>query len=280
MEKNLRQRILTCVVGVPAVVVGIFCFQDYNFIVFSAAIMVFAVLGTLEMSRMLFNGKIVLTAVIAPLLTLLQYLQGVLDWPLETLDLTFILLLLITFSTEIKVGETDDFEGSIPRAAKKCLLIIYPNYLLTFMLRMLALPETTAYTIITFMLVVFSNDIFAYVFGRLFGKNNKGIFKVSPKKSIAGFIGGLLCCIGMCVLMFTLCEKHLPNLTIFHQIILGFAMSLSANIGDLLESAFKRSAHVKDSGNLIPGRGGILDSMDSLISSAPIFFILIALLAK
>lgn len=280
MEKNLRQRIFTCIVGVPAVVAGIFCFQDYNFIVFSALIMVFAVLGTLEMSKMLFDGKVGLIAYLAPLLTVLQYLQGVLDWPSETLDLTFILLILITFSTEIKLGETDNFQGSLLRAAKKCLLIIYPNYLLTFMLRMLALPETTAYTIITFMLVVFSNDIFAYVYGRLFGKNNKGIFKVSPKKSVAGFIGGMLCCIGMCILMFSICEKHLPKLSLFSQIILGFTMSITANIGDLLESAFKRSANIKDSGNLIPGRGGILDSMDSLISSAPIFFILITLLAR
>ncbi len=279
MTQNLKQRILTCIVGVPAVVAGIFCFQDYNFILFSLVIIAFAFLGTFEMSRMLF-GKIVAIAFLAPLLTVIQYLQGVLSWPDETLDLIFILLLLIVFSAEIKVGEKDNFKDSLLRASKNCILIFYPNYLLTFMLRMLALPGTTAYTIITFMLVVFSNDIFAYVFGMLFGKNNKGIFKVSPKKSIAGFIGGLACCTGMCVLMFTLCSEHLPNLTLLHQIILGITMSFAANIGDLTESAFKRSANVKDSGNLIPGRGGILDSMDSLIASAPIFFILIALLEK
>ena len=278
MEKNLRQRILTCVVGVPAVVLGIFCFQNYNFIVFSAVIIVFAFLGTHEMSKLLFEGKVAAITYLAPFLTVIQYLQGVLDWPSDTLDLIFILLLLFVFSTEIKLGEKDDFKGSLIRASKKCLLIFYPNYLLTFMLRMLALPETTAYTIITFMLVVFSNDIFAYVFGRLFGKNNKGIFKVSPKKSVAGFIGGLICCVGMTVLMFSLCPEHLPKLNLLCQIILGIAMSITANIGDLTESAFKRSAGVKDSGNLIPGRGGILDSMDSLIASAPIFFILITML--
>ncbi len=280
MTQNLRQRILTCVVGVPAVVVGIFCFQDYNFIVFSLAIMVFAFLGTFEMSKLLFEGKVLPIAYMAPLLTVIQYLQGILDWPSETFDLVFVLLLLVVFASEIITGETDNFKESLPRAAKSCLLIVYPNYLLTFMLRILALPETTAYTIITFMLVVFSNDIFAYVFGMLFGRNNKGILKVSPKKSIAGFIGGLVCCVGMCVLMFTLGKDHLPKLSVFHQIVLGIAMSISANIGDLMESAFKRSANVKDSGNLIPGRGGILDSIDSLIASVPIYLILITLLAQ
>lgn len=280
MTKNLKQRILTCVVGVPAVVAGIFCFQDYNFIIFSLLIIAFAFLGTYEMSKMLFDGKIAAIAYLAPFLTVIQYLQGVLSWPDDTLDLIFILLLLFVFSTEIKLGEKDNFKESLTRASKKCLLIFYPNYLLTFMLRMLALPGTTAYTIITFMLVVFSNDIFAYVFGMLFGKNNKGIFKVSPKKSVAGFIGGLVCCVGMTVLMFTLVSGHLPNLSLFEQILLGIAMSITANIGDLTESAFKRSANVKDSGNLIPGRGGVMDSMDSLIASAPIFFILITMLAE
>ncbi len=280
MTKNLKQRILTCVVGVPAVVAGIFCFQDYNFIIFSLLIIAFAFLGTYEMSKMLFDGKVVAISYLAPFLTVIQYLQGVLSWPDDTLDLIFILLLLFVFSTEIKLGEKDNFKESLTRASKKCLLIFYPNYLLTFMLRMLALPGTTAYTIITFMLVVFSNDIFAYVFGMLFGKNNKGIFKVSPKKSVAGFIGGLVCCVGMTVLMFTLVSDHLPNLSLFEQILLGIAMSITANIGDLTESAFKRSANVKDSGNLIPGRGGVMDSMDSLIASAPIFFILITMLAE
>ena len=280
MTQNLKQRILTCVVGVPAVVAGIFCFQDYNFIIFSLLIIAFAFLGTYEMSKMLFDGKVGAITYLAPFLTVIQYLQGILAWPDDTLDLIFILLLLFVFSVEIKLGEKDNFKESLLRASKNCLLIFYPNYLLTFMLRMLALPETTAYTIITFMLMVFSNDIFAYVFGMLFGKNNKGIFKVSPKKSVAGFIGGLFCCIGIGILMFSLCTEHLPNLTLFHQILLGIAMSFTANVGDLTESAFKRSANVKDSGNLIPGRGGVLDSMDSLIASAPIFFILITMLAK
>lgn len=276
MEKNLRLRILTCVVGIPIVVGGIFLFQDYNFIFFSILAIVFSLLGSLEMSRMLFKGKTIPLAFIAPTLPLLQYLQGIYQWPEEIMDLLFMLLLLTAFSLEIVAGAKDDFKESLARAAKSCLLVIYPSYFITFILRILALNNVTAYSIVTFLVLVFSNDIFAYVFGKLFGKNNKGILKASPKKSVAGFVGGFLSCIGMSIAMFALFSWELPAFGIVGQVILGAAMSISANIGDLIESVFKRSAGVKDSGNIIPGRGGVLDSMDSLISSAPIFFIILS----
>lgn len=276
MERNLRLRILTCVVGIPIVVGGIFLFQDYNFIFFSILAIVFSLLGSLEMSRMLFKGKTIPLAFIAPTLPLLQYLQGIYQWPEEIMDLLFMLLLLTAFSLEIVAGAKDDFKESLARAAKSCLLVIYPSYFITFILRILAMDNVTAYSIATFLVLVFSNDIFAYVFGRLFGKNNKGILKASPKKSVAGFVGGFLSCIGMSIAMFALFSWELPAFGIVGQVILGAAMSISANIGDLIESVFKRSAGVKDSGNIIPGRGGVLDSMDSLISSAPIFFIILS----
>ena len=276
MERNLRLRILTCVVGIPIVVGGIFLFQDYNFIFFSILAIVFSLLGSLEMSRMLFKGKTIPLAFIAPTLPLLQYIQGIYQWPEEIMDLLFMLLLLTAFSLEIVAGAKDDFKESLARAAKSCLLVIYPSYFITFILRILAMNNVTAYSIVTFLVLVFSNDIFAYVFGRLFGKNNKGILKASPKKSVAGFVGGLLSCIGMSIAMFALFSWELPAFGIVGQVILGAAMSISANIGDLIESVFKRSAGVKDSGNIIPGRGGVLDSMDSLISSAPIFFIILS----
>lgn len=274
MEKNLRLRILTCIVGIPVVVGGIFLFQDYNFIFFSILAIAFALLGSIEMSRMLFKGKTIPLAVIAPALPLLQYLQGIQQWPEEIMDLFFMILLLAVFSVEIIAGAKDDFMDSLPRAAKSCLLVIYPSYFITFIIRILSLDGITAYSIVTFMILVFSNDIFAYVFGRLFGRNNKGILKASPKKSIAGFVGGFLSSIGMSLALFALLGDNLPSFGIAWQILLGAAMSISANIGDLIESVFKRSAGVKDSGNIIPGRGGVLDSMDSLISAAPIFFIL------
>jgi len=60
-------------------------------------------------------------------------------------------------------------------------------------------------------------------------------------------------------------------------LLLGFFTSVSANIGDLIESAYKRAAKVKDSGNIIPGRGGLLDSIDSMLASAPVYWLLLTL---
>lgn len=277
MKKNLKLRILTCVIGIPAVVGGIFLFQDYNFIFFSIVAIVFAFLGSVEMSKLLFNGKIELLAIIAPTLPLLQYLQGLYNWPEEIMDLLFMIMLLTAFALEIIKGEKDDFRNSIERASKSCLLVIYPSYFITFLIRILSLNGVTAYTIVTFIILVFSNDIFAYIFGMLFGRGNNGILKASPKKSLAGFIGGFLSTIGISIALFAIFENHLPSFSIVKQIILGAAMSISANIGDLIESVFKRSAGVKDSGHVIPGRGGALDSIDSLISGAPIFFIIFSI---
>ena len=78
--------------------------------------------------------------------------------------------------------------------------------------------------------------------------------------------------------MLFLKKNHLPEINLAYQIFLGAAISITANIGDLIESVFKRSAGVKDSGNIFPGRGGALDSMDSLISSAPVFFIIFSMI--
>jgi len=126
-------------------------------------------------------------------------------------------------------------------------------------------------------LLIFGNDIFAFIFGMSFGRANKGFVKVSPNKSIAGFVGGTATTILLSVLFCFFVPGIKEQVSLIQAIILGLATSTAANIGDLIESAFKRSAHMKDSGNLIPGRGGLLDSIDSMLASAPVFWILLSL---
>jgi len=127
-------------------------------------------------------------------------------------------------------------------------------------------PELIAF----FYLTIWTNNSFAYVFGKRFGKK-KLIPKISPKKSWEGFSYGTL---------FTLFLTYVMNkqFSLFENsklLILVFSICILATFGDLVESYFKRIAEVKDSGSLIPGHGGFYDRMDSVIFTAPFYFILL-----
>lgn len=279
MEKNLRDRLITVFLGVPVVLGMIFFVPQYNFIAFSIFLLAMTFIGNLEMSKMLF-GKVTLIGYLAFILPLVQYLQGIVGFSSQIPDLVYVALLLLSFMIEIKAGEKDEFKLSLERAGKNALLITYPGYMASFFLKLLAIEGITSYAVMMFLVLAFGNDIFAYVFGRLFGKNNKGIVKVSPNKSLAGFIGSFFSAIALSFGYYALFKDNLPYISVLYRILLGVGVSISANIGDLIESVFKRSAGVKDSGNLFPGRGGALDSMDSEIASAPLFFLIFKLIME
>ena len=122
------------------------------------------------------------------------------------------------------------------------------------------------YWILLLLSSVILNDTFAYTTGRLFGKHklNKTI---SPNKTWEGSFGGI---IGSLVAAITVKELFLQNIPILHIIIFGIILGVGGQVGDLMESFVKRSFDVKDSGKILPGHGGILDRMDSLMLGAPI----------
>ena len=279
MEKNLRDRIFTVVIGIPAVLALIFFIPQLNYIGFSLLVIAVGAIGSIEMSRLLFSRTVAL-AYIAPVITVVQYLQGVLGFNQQIPDLVFILLILFAFTIEIKAGEADDFKQSLDRSARNALLVLYPGYFLSFIMRLLALEGINNYAIMMYLIMAFGNDVFAYIWGRLFGKNNKGVLKVSPKKSVAGYVGSFITTIALAFGSYALFKEHLPHISVAFRILLGAGISITANVGDLIESVFKRSAGVKDSGNIFPGRGGALDSLDSEIASAPVFFIIFSMILE
>jgi len=178
---------------------------------------------------------------------------------------------------EIIRGSRDDFAHSLTRTAMTLLMVAYPNLLTPYVIYMAAF-EHASFLLMLFFLLVFSNDVFAYVFGMVFGRGTRGIVRASPNKSLAGFIGGTAMAVAVAIGYAAVFSKHLPPSQWWHMVILGILISASSNIGDLFESALKRSADVKDSGTIVPGRGGILDSIDSVIFSAPVFYYLIYIL--
>jgi phosphatidate cytidylyltransferase len=137
--------------------------------------------------------------------------------------------------------------------------------------------------VVTFLLMGFGNDSVAWAAGMLFGKNNRGVVAVSPNKSVAGFVGGLVCSMAIGGLAAGLysgmpeVKAWLPGgnvAGVCAGIVLGLLTGIAGSLGDLAESALKRAAGVKDSGKLIMGRGGVLDSVDSLAFAAPVFYTL------
>lgn len=124
--------------------------------------------------------------------------------------------------------------------------------------------------VLSLVLFIWSNDSFAYLIGKNFGKR-KLFQSVSPKKTIEGFIGGVVFTIITSVVI-SYCSD-LFSLT--EWIILSIITSVLGTIGDLVESKLKRQAGVKDSGNIMPGHGGLLDRLDSLLFVAPFVYLYI-----
>jgi phosphatidate cytidylyltransferase len=126
------------------------------------------------------------------------------------------------------------------------------------------------------IILTWTTDIGAYMFGRLFGKK-KLMPTVSPGKTVEGAVGGLGLAIVICLLYvrFVLMPYAQLGLTIQGAVLFAIVISIAAQTGDLAESLLKREAGVKDSSRIIPGHGGILDRFDSLLFVMPVAFLLL-----
>lgn len=126
--------------------------------------------------------------------------------------------------------------------------------------------------IIAVFALIWTNDSFAYLVGKSIGKH-KLIEKISPNKTIEGFIGGL---VATNIAGYFIAQYYL-ELSVLHWFILANISGMFSVMGDLIESKFKRLAGVKDSANTIPGHGGFLDRLDSLILVAPFVYLFLQL---
>lgn len=129
--------------------------------------------------------------------------------------------------------------------------------------------------ILGLFILIWTNDTFAYLVGKSMGKH-KLFERVSPKKTIEGFLGGVVFAAFAGFLISKLYIQPKPefsNTSILIWTIIALIVSIFGTIGDLIESKFKRIAGIKDSGSIMPGHGGILDRLDSVIFVAPIIFL-------
>ena len=185
--------------------------------------------------------------------------------------LPFVLLATIAaFALIFFVEVFRNKENPTQNIASTIMGVIYvalPMSLMLFIPFMLSPDEWNPWIFLFYLFLVWGNDVFAYLVGISIGRH-KMCPRLSPKKSWEGFFGGVLGSLAMGVLGAYVVEGN-------YLVWLGLALvvSLSSVVGDLVESMFKRDAGVKDSGNFIPGHGGMLDRFDALILSAPFAFV-------
>lgn len=272
--KSIVKRTLTTLIALPLLFSIIFFIPYYNYIGFVLICIIICILGSYEMREIVDDKHKNLTIQpwVGSLLLVATYIERAF-FPKFSLTLFAVVgLLSLGYTIEAFVGAHDGFLESKKRLEIFTLETVYPNLFGTFLIRFAFLPNAWVW-IITFLAFVFSSDTAAYIFGMWLGKNNRGIIKVSPNKSIMGFVFGLII---PSIIGFTLTYCFsIYDLNPIQGLVLGFMTALAGICGDLIESVFKRSAHIKDSGVAIPGRGGMLDSVDSIIIAAPVYLLLI-----
>ncbi|BFM44562.1 phosphatidate cytidylyltransferase [Flavobacterium sp. CFS9] len=189
----------------------------------------------------------------------------------------FSALLLITLIVSVKciVFLFDDTQ-IISKASKYVYLLGYVTLPFLFITKIsFGIKDYNPKIIIGLFVLIWTNDTFAYLVGKSMGKH-KLFERISPKKTIEGFLGGVVFAAFAGFLISKLYiqpKADFSSKSILIWMIIALIVSIFGTIGDLIESKFKRVAGVKDSGSIMPGHGGVLDRLDSVIFVAPIIFL-------
>ena len=165
-------------------------------------------------------------------------------------------------------------EGFVQSATATTFSLLYLPFLAGFLI-LLARPHTGLERVMTFVVLVGCNDTFGYVVGVLFGKHPL-VPIISPKKSWEGLVGSLVFTLAGGALAF----HYIMTMHWWIGIIVGLMTVFTATCGDLIESAMKRDLQLKDMGTLLPGHGGILDRLDSVLISAPALWLALELVKR
>jgi phosphatidate cytidylyltransferase len=153
--------------------------------------------------------------------------------------------------------------------------MLYVGLTLSYLVVVRLLPDGAS-LLFFLLLVTWAADTAAYYVGTLYGRR-KLAPRISPKKTVEGLAGGVIgATIVACVARWT----FLPEFSLVDTLVLALLLTAAGLWGDLVESAIKRSANVKDSGGLLPGHGGMLDRLDSLLFTAPAFYYYVTFMGR
>lgn len=277
----MKNRLLTALIALPILIFSIvfpylipkFDPANWLFVVIAAAAFV---AGLFEFYSLTKKRELKADPSVAYLGAAAIFLAFLFDAPAKAPDLlllTLALFVIAVFASQAFRFQTD-FSKMLTGIGVTIAGVLYVMFLGGFLISMrVGFGETLVPFLSTkllgyFFLVVMGSDVGAYFIGKRFGKR-KLVPKISPNKTWEGFVGGILLAIIFAALSTLLFFPELPYLV---SIPLAVVMALIGVSGDLAESAMKRGAGAKDAANILPGHGGLLDRLDSLLFNAPILY--------
>jgi phosphatidate cytidylyltransferase len=200
-------------------------------------------------------------------------------------EMATILFFLLTVMSRQMFERLRD-EAPLQTMAYTLFGLLYVLWLFNFMTKIVyVVPRSSDGTVmgqfycLYLITVTKFSDMGAYLTGSLVGRHPL-IPHISPKKTREGFVGALVLSLLASLALYKLMPGHLSYLNWTHATVLGLLLGFAAVIGDLAESIVKRATGVKDSGNLLPGIGGALDLVDSLLFTAPLLFFYLRLVVR
>jgi len=272
MEDNVLKRVVTSLAIVSATWVMLFFLPAWTFCVLVTTLIGFALyefFTMLEKKEIFVNKYFGLIAgVFIPIATHLQ-----LGEHYSNLE-PFMIVMACLFTVILQFIRRAHTKDHLTNIALTLFALFYISWFLSFFIKIKFLPDG-AYLVSFLVLTTKAGDVGAYFIGKKLGKSAL-IPRISPKKTKEGAIGGLLSSMAAAFL----CKSFLPDFSFLEVLLLGFLLGIIGQVGDLAESLFKRDFDFKDSGRRLPGLGGVLDMIDSLLFTAPIFYFYIKIFAS
>ncbi|WP_088105123.1 phosphatidate cytidylyltransferase [Halalkalibacter urbisdiaboli] len=262
----MKQRIITGIIG-GAVFVSMVLLGGWFFALFITIVASVAMIELLKMKKIApfsIMGGISLISMWLLLVPTTWFERVVPSHFTKVEIFIFLILVLLMFTVLTKNTFTFDEVGFV------ILSSVYVGFGFHYLIMTREVPETGLFLVFFVMFLIWTTDSGAYFAGRAFGKR-KLWPDISPKKTVEGSIGGIIAAVIVGSIFYLLFPGFVSYITALFIILVA---STFGQLGDLVESALKRHYAVKDSGNVLPGHGGILDRFDSLIYVMPILHLL------
>ncbi len=270
--RSVGQRVITSVIAIPIVLAFVWLGGWWGF----AAVTIVVILGIYELHSMMLHEGYHPLMLISLALSILFLVAAMLPQQrLLLLELGLSIALLITFPL---LFFRKKLEGAMVDWSLTLAIAIYLGWPLSLLplLRGFQVGVSNGFWwILTVLLGVWGFDTGAFFAGHFFGRH-KLAPNISPGKTWEGVVGGLIISIAA-ALLFTTWPLGVPW---YLSIVLGILIGVAATLGDLAESLIKRQTHVKESGQFMPGHGGILDRIDSLLFAIIVVFVFVQLIGK